>query len=106
MKGKGIMGGHVLWLDSEYIKVIDDFVKKSNERNELTVDVIKESMKPVVNQAKFVEQLKIIRKMKDCGIEDERICKMFGYDRFFLDELLSLDEASEYDYSQFKRLNL
>ena len=23
------MGGHVLWLDSEYIKVIDDFVKKS-----------------------------------------------------------------------------
>lgn len=100
------MGGHVLWIDSEYIKVIEEFLRLSNTENELTVGNIKESMKAVINQAKFVEQLDIIRKMKDNGIEDERICKMFGYDRFFLDELLSLDKESEYDYSQFKRLNL
>lgn len=100
------MGGHVLWLDGFYIKAIEDILNKSNKKREISIEDIKESLKDIENQAKFVEQLKIIRKMKDCGIEDERICEMFGYDRFFLDELLSLDEASEYDYSQFKRLEL
>ena len=100
------MGGHVLWLDGFYVKTIEDILDKTNKKRKVSIEDVKESLKYIENQAKFIEQLKIIRKMKNCGIEDERICKMFGYDKLFLDELLSLDENSEYDHSQFKRLNL
>ena len=100
------MNGHVLWLDGFYIKAIENILDKSNKKRKVSIEDVKESLKDIENQAKFIEQLKIIRKMKNCGIEDERICKMFGYDKLFLDELLSLDKNSEYDYSQFKRLNL
>ena len=99
------MYGHVLWLNGYYFKVINEILEKINSDNIISLQEIKKSLSPVILQAKFEEQLKIIRKMKENGISDQKICNIFGYDRYFLDELLSLDKDFIYDYSQFKYLN-
>ncbi len=96
------MGGHVLWLDCFDFDILDKM--HTNYTGKMTSDELRTALKPLKLQAALHEQVKIMRKMEEAGLNSKEIARIIGYGNALVNELLELDWTQEYDYSQFREL--
>ncbi len=96
------MGGHVLWLPSRYIQVIEEI----NAKEKISYDELECFFEPVMTQAALREQYAIIRLMHNKEWSSAEIAEFFGYPMYLIEELLSLDENEEYDYAWIRGMKM
>ena len=99
------MGGRVLWLEScQYIQIIEKIVGQLCTNKKIKIDDVRKIFEPIIWQAALHEQHAIMRKMEQAGLSKVEIANMLKYSRDTVEEILSLDWESEYDYDQFGEL--
>lgn len=92
------MGGHVLWLDSDVIRVLEAVFKMSG-RNATYLEYV-EALQPLLEQAAYKEQIHIVHKLVESGMSEEECAFRLGCTKERIMKILDYyNEKIEYDYS-------
>lgn len=95
------MGGHVIWLDSDVIRVLEA-VFKMNGRNATYLESV-EALRPLLEQAAYKEQIHIVHRLAESGMSAEECAFRLGCTKERIVEILDYyNEKIEYDYSYMK----